>query len=320
MLPTVEVESPSRLHFGLLSFGAAGRQFGGVGAMVQRPGLRLRLTPAAAFEAAGPLCSRVAEFARRWARSAALPGPPACRIEVLDAPPQHVGLGTGTQLGLSVAAGLNAACGRGAVSPVELAASVGRGRRSAVGTYGFVHGGFIVERGKNPGETLAPLDFHCDLPERWRFVLVRPTGDTGLSGPDECRVFEQLPPVPPQVTARLVDEIRLHLLPAVFDEAFDAFGESLYRFGRTAGKCFAGRQGGPFNGPLLTRLVERLRAMGVAGVGQSSWGPTLFALSADEQSAVELKARLERCADEPLEVTIAAPSNTGAQVRVVAVS
>jgi ribulose-5-phosphate 4-epimerase/fuculose-1-phosphate aldolase len=34
--------------------------------------------------------------------------PPACRIEVLEVPPEHVGLGAGTQLALSVVAGLTA--------------------------------------------------------------------------------------------------------------------------------------------------------------------------------------------------------------------
>ena len=39
----------------------------------------------------------------------------------------------------------------------ELTRLTGRGRRSAVGTYGFVQGGFLVETGKVPGESLAPL-------------------------------------------------------------------------------------------------------------------------------------------------------------------
>ncbi|MEQ8786579.1 MAG: hypothetical protein RIC55_09785 [Pirellulaceae bacterium] len=313
----IEVTSPSRLHFGLLSFGGAGRQFGGVGAMVSSPGMTLRLTEAASFEAVGPHARRVVEFARLWARFESPPRPPNCRIEVVQAPPQHVGLGTGTQLGLAVAAALNAQGNRRGVSPEDLAASVKRGRRSAVGTYGFVHGGLIVERGKTAKEALAPLDFHGDLPADWRFLLVRPHGDAGLSGADECQVFDDLPPVPPHVTDQLTEELRRHLLPALLQSSFSDFSASLHRFGRLAGSCFAQRQGGPFNGPVLMRLVEQIRALGVEGVGQSSWGPTLFALLPDQATAEAIAEKLKREVTQPLSLTIAAPNNSGAEVRLL---
>src|SRR5262245_47692582 len=103
----VQVTAPSRLHFGLWSLAGAGRQFGGVGAMIEQPGLKLELAPAEQFVAGGPLADRAKRFAAHWAafHRAALP---ACEIRLLAAPPEHVGLGTGTQLGLAVAAGLNA--------------------------------------------------------------------------------------------------------------------------------------------------------------------------------------------------------------------
>ena len=46
------VTPPSRLHFGLWSLASpAGRQFGGVGAMVERPGLALVIEPGQRLEA-----------------------------------------------------------------------------------------------------------------------------------------------------------------------------------------------------------------------------------------------------------------------------
>ncbi|MEX0710858.1 MAG: hypothetical protein WD278_00825, partial [Pirellulales bacterium] len=42
----VHVTAPSRLHFGMLAFGQAGaRQFAGVGAMIDSPGVRLSIAP-----------------------------------------------------------------------------------------------------------------------------------------------------------------------------------------------------------------------------------------------------------------------------------
>ncbi len=44
----VRVVAPSRLHFGLLSFGhRAGRRYGGIGLMIDRPAVRLSLSGAA---------------------------------------------------------------------------------------------------------------------------------------------------------------------------------------------------------------------------------------------------------------------------------
>ncbi len=144
----IEVVAPCRLHFGLLSFGhSSRRQFGGVGVMVDGPAVRLSVTAAERFETTGPLADRARQFACCWAEHAGFPAGPssalACRIEIQSAAPEHSGLGIGTQLALSVAAALTAWFDRAPLPPAELAQSVGRGQRSAVGTYGFATGGLI---------------------------------------------------------------------------------------------------------------------------------------------------------------------------------
>jgi beta-RFAP synthase len=312
----VDVEAPCRLHFGLLAFGQReGRQYGGVGVMIDKPAIRLQVREARRFETAGPLADRAKQFARNWTQFVGLGAEPACRIDVRSAAAQHSGLGVGTQLGLSVAAGLNAWHGLPQPSPAELAISAGRGLRSAVGTFGFALGGLIVERGKLPGELIAPLDFHSPLPPQWRFVLIQPRSGPGLSGAAEKQAFEHLPSVPEEVTADLVREVRQCLLPAAVHADFEAFSASVYRYGRLAGLCFAPIQGGPYNGPLLTQLVERLRSWGITGVGQSSWGPTLFALLPDENRAQALMDRLsESMPAGSVTVSVAAASLGGATV------
>ncbi len=110
----------------------------------------------------------------------------------------------------------------------------------------------------------------------------------------------------------------LHLLPEAEAARFDKFSESLFRYGRLAGECFATKQGGPFASPRLAGLVETIRGLGVRGVGQSSWGPTLFALLPDEDAANDF---VERFRHEPdtndLDLLVTAPNNTGAQVEVL---
>jgi len=314
----VEVVAPCRVHFGLLSFGRpSGRQFGGAGVMVDQPALRLRVSAADQLETMGPLADRARDFACRWAEQAGLPGEPACRVEILATAPEHSGLGVGTQLALSVAAGLNAWHGRPQPEPAELALSVGRGQRSAIGTYGFAAGGLIVERGKLPGELISPLECRLPLPDAWRFVLVQPPAAAGLSGFAEQTAFDQLPPVPEEVTHELQAEIFREMLPSVREADFARFSASVYRYGRLAGLCFAAVQGGPYNGPQLSSIVDRIRALGVTGVGQSSWGPTLFALLPGEPQAREIVARLAaELPHEEVQLTIASPNNHGAEIAV----
>ncbi len=361
-VPVIEITAPSRLHFGLLSFGQpAMRQFGGVGAMIDQPGLRLRISPVERFAAEGFMSERVlATVERIWERlesdkrtgSHILPLPlgegrgeglvwqevphpnplpkgegiaqnslhttfahlPACRIEVLSAPAEHVGLGTGTQLSLAVVAGLNAFLGRQELEPAELAALAGRGERSAIGTYGFAHGGLLVETGKTAGEPLSPLDQRVALSGSWRFVLICPQDERGLSGEAERRAFRELPPVPPETTAALLREVFEELLPAAVEQDFERFSESLYRYGHVAGMCFATRQGGPFASPRAADLVRTIRNLGVRGAGQSSWGPTLFALLPSAAEANRLIDRLRQHLSAAESMLIAEPNNLGARI------
>ena len=310
------VTAPCRLHFGLFSFGnAARRQYGGVGAIIDQPRLSLRISQSAHFTATGPFVERVREFASRWSQWHQLAHEPACTIEVMSAPRMHVGLGVGTQLGLAIAAGLNAITEAPSVTPSELAGSVGRGQRSAIGTFGFLQGGLIVEEGKLPSETLAPLLRRTPLPDEWRFVLITPNEARGLSGQREHEAFRQLPPVPADVTEALMQEAQQTMVPAAREQHFESFCHSLHRYGRLAGSCFESIQGGPYNGQALEELVNNLTVAGYQGVGQSSWGPTVFVLTPDESAARELVRRVRDWPElTDAEIVISAANNCGASI------
>ncbi len=338
----VEVHAPTRLHFGLVSFaGQSRRGFGGIGAMVVPPVLRVRVSSARQFAVQGPLAARAEGIARELVRLGRLPAKLPCRIEVLEAPGEHRGLGVGTQLTLAVATALlgwfdrptadvSATDARVAdvrVTDVrnadvgELAVALGRGRRSAIGAHGFVHGGLLVDGGvgEPPGAArqIAPLVARVESPAAWRFVLLAPRDAEGLSGSVERAAFDRLPPVPDEVTAELCREILLGLLPAAIEADCDAFGESLYRYGRLAGSCYRSVQGGAYGSPRLEALVQRARELGARGVGQSSWGPTVYALLPEQAAAVHFVERLLQSPEgAQLSALIAAPDNTGAQVSV----
>jgi beta-ribofuranosylaminobenzene 5'-phosphate synthase len=315
-MPTVTVTAPSRLHFGLMNFGGdRARQFGGVGLMIDRPGMVLRIAAAEKFTTRGPLAQRIEEFARRWQTFHRFETLPACSAEVITAPREHTGLGVGTQLGMSVAAGLSRFVKLPEQTPIELATSVGRGQRSAVGAYGFVLGGLIAERGKLPGEPVSPLDCHLQLPAAWRVVLVCPRDFVGLASEDEVQAFARLPPVAEEVTGQLAHIAREEMLPAAARSDFDRFAAAVYEYGRLSGECFSTLQGGPYNGPRLAAIVARLQALGVVGVGQSSWGPTIFALQPTEYDAQALIAALSNCPEaRDCDLIVSCLSQRGASI------
>src|SRR5919112_1587835 len=59
---------------------------------------------------------------------------------------------------------------------VALARLTGRGLRSAIGTWTFGLGGFILEGGRRPGaEAIAPLIAHLPIPSDWRCVVAVPS-------------------------------------------------------------------------------------------------------------------------------------------------
>ena len=288
---SVFVEAPARLHFGVLDLrGSLGRRFGGLGAAIPSPSLLLEVSRTRdGVSAAGPDAARAAEFAGRFLAHHRLHQ--GAHLVVHRRIPAHSGLGSGTQLGLSVARALAELHGLPS-DPRELARAVSRGRRSAIGTWAFALGGFIVEGGRRPGhEGVAPLIGRYDVPERWRCVVAVPPGSPGLSGEAEAAAFEQLAPPPAPEVERVSHLVLMQLLPALVEDDLPSFGEALSAVQRITGAWFAPQQGGVFApGPGETLIRELLR-WGAAGVGQSSWGPAVYGLVEGSAAAAALAGR-----------------------------
>jgi beta-RFAP synthase len=302
------VEAPSRLHFGLLSLLADGaecwpgfgdapgvpvRSFGGVGLMIDTPSIALSVRPATEWRAEGSASARALQFAQKFVDEL----PPAERrpfhVLVERCPPEHVGLGTGTALGLAVARALAIELGHLEWSTLELAERVGRGERSAVGIHGFEHGGFIVEAGKLPNEAIAPLVCRQEFPDAWRVVVIQPGEPGEWHGDRERRAFAQLRRNSDAgLTETLCRLVLLGMLPALASADCDAFGEALYEFNARLGAVFAPVQGGTYGSRRAADVIAFLRAQGVHGAGQSSWGPTVFAVVSDVDRAVDLARRV----------------------------
>ena len=293
------LRTPSRLHFGLLSWGGANRrQFGGVGLMIDDPGLMISIEPALEWQADGALGIRVLEVSARVTQRLVAQGfmVPPCRFSICNSPREHVGLGVGTQLGLGVVRLLCEHVGKPQTSAIELAELAGRGLRSGIGLHGFVSGGLIVDGGRGESSiAIPPLLAHLNFPEDWSILVVIPTFATGLHGSTEARAFAELPPFPQPLVDRLCRLVLLGLLPAVAQCDLTGFGEALEELQAGVGQGFAPVQGGIFARPELEDIAVWLRNQGLVGVGQSSWGPTLYGFA--ENSTQDQKELLARLAD-----------------------
>ncbi|MCA9041874.1 MAG: hypothetical protein KDA65_16085 [Planctomycetaceae bacterium] len=294
MPSSLTLKTGSRLHFGPLSYRPhAGRHFGGCGVMISEPGIELhaRLSDKDQFvgesaERIGRFVTRVREyFQERFTV-------PSVHLETGRSLPSHVGLGSGTQLALAVAQSLAILSGQSNLPIEELARATGRGARSAIGINGFQRGGLFVDGGKRTDSELGTPIVRLELPAEWCFLIVRPTTLAGLHGDAEKVAFDQLGPMPEETTARLCKILVMDLLPSIVSADFSAASEALYAYGATAGEFFAPVQGGIFASPQMRELAELLQHEQITGVGQSSWGPTLFALMPHRELAEFWRNRL----------------------------
>jgi beta-RFAP synthase len=257
----------------------------------------------------GSQAERAAIFARR--ARAAFGHREGVELQVREAIPPHVGLGSGTKLGLAVARGVAELAGVPA-RPEELAEATGRAARSSVGCWTFAAPGLVVEAGVRESGRISPLVARHPMPERWRCVLALPIGDEGLSGDAEERFFSQLhehAASEPRVSRLLLTA----LLPGLVTEDIDEFGAALSEIQREIGSMFAARQGGVFH-PRAAPVVEALISLGVGAVGQSSWGPSVYGIVDSPERAVDVADELRAAVDAGTEVRMVDFDRRGVRV------
>jgi beta-ribofuranosylaminobenzene 5'-phosphate synthase len=288
-LSAVTVDAPARLHLGFLDPNASlGRGFGSIGLTIDAFGTRITAQRAEEQRIVGAhgdaQRARIAQFLDRL--HAAYGGPPVV-IEVHQAPRAHAGLGSGTQLALAVGTAFARLLGRSPAS-VELAALLGRGARSGIGTLGFDHGGLIVDGGPGAANRVPPMLSRLTFPEAWRILLIDDTHREGLHGEEERRALAALAPFPQALAAHLCHLVMMRVLPGVAEQDFDAFARGIGEVQRTIGQYFAPVQGGMFTSSAVAAALTALEPLDTpdtAGIGQTSWGPTGFAFFRSAQDA-----------------------------------
>ncbi len=340
----LQIRTGCRLHLGLMELKPGEPlRFAGLGLMLAEPSLSISFRRSSSqhellsYIDDAEVAKRIAhvvELRRRAGKTVA-----DCKIELLSELPLHNGLGAGTQLACATASGLElmeqlspAQFDQQAdswqsikefqseIQPRFLVELAGRGLRSAVGLHGFLHGGLILDNGYAPQESaglgLRTIDTSSvEMCAEWRVVLLWPSDATRISGPRETELIAELSKHHNPTRQSMHSLARRALDSANRGADFATFSTSIEQYMQLAAQLFAPYQGGMYNGPQITEAVECARTVGLRGVGQSSWGSTVFGFASNHAFAHQCYERIKSAHPE-WSVLISKAVSHGAQWRI----
>jgi beta-ribofuranosylaminobenzene 5'-phosphate synthase len=324
----VTVRAPGRLHLGFLDPAATlGRAFGSLGIVIDGFETVIEMAKAAdtsdAVTAATPPAQ--AELPRARALLERLRAATSCRaplrLHLRQVLPAHAGFGSGTQLALAIGRAFVQLNGLPPVDSATLARWGGRGLRSGIGIAGFDQGGLLLDGGPGADGAAAPLLARIALPPAWRIVVIQDTQAQGLSGLHESQAIAALPPLPQATAADICHQVLMRVLPGAACADFEAFAIGVTRMQQLLGEHFAAAQGGStYTSARVGEVARWLAANSERGaaIGQSSWGPTGFAVMAslaDAQAAVR-DAQAHGLAGDGLELRVVRALDRGATLEV----
>ncbi|MEC8337023.1 MAG: hypothetical protein VXZ84_02650 [Planctomycetota bacterium] len=282
--------------------------------MIDNPCLQISATRSGRWEISGPSNERAAQIVSAlWNDSDRLANPLSIRIE--KAPPVHAGFGSGTQLTMGIAAILSKFIEDENENMCDLATKLGRGARSLVGSNGFNSGGLILDRGQ--------CDMSCDgnsresethtMPEMWRWLTLYCNTQQGKSGDEERNAFARSKP-DPESRQELLAFIETDLLPSIASQDFYRFSHALGKYSERCGEIFADQQGGLYGSPFAEEAAAHLSRAGIVGFGQSSWGPTVFALFPDAGAAATFVETNHWLQNPDIRYCVSRSNNIGARI------
>jgi len=297
------------LHLGFIDLhGGTGRRFGSVGLALATPRLEFQIMPAETLTVEGADNTRIAYLVKAFDNQYHTRS--HCNIRVQQTIPAHKGLGSGTQTALAIGQGL-AKLHNLDIADSEIAMHLGRGRRSGIGIHAFGQGGLLVDAGVKAGG-MPTLIFRHPFPDRWRILLITRKGQDGLHGENERYAFKQLPQFSKSCAGALSRTVLMKLMPSVIEQDFASFSQAVHKLQNTMKDYFSSVEKQEVTTINSEGLLEYLSQQGIKGVGQTSWGPTVFAIMENQSQAEQLKAKLidYMHATRQLDAAISEPAET----------
>ncbi len=326
----ITVKSTARLHMGFFDLhGGLGRKFGSIGLSLAAPNIELSAVRSEKLGVSGFASNRAEEIARQLIAKLNLTKfniTGAVNLDIKQTMPEHAGMGSGTQFALTIGTAISQLYGLN-LNTAQIAELTGRGGRSGIGIAAFDQGGLLIDGGRShvskapPSQTVVsnlkvpPLIARYDFPEDWRILLILDNNQPGIHGEEELAAFKTLPIFPENLAAHLCRSVLMQAMPAMVEKDLAAFGYSIRELQMHVGDYFAPAQGGRYASKYVGAVLQHLEALGVVCFGQSSWGPTGFAVFENEELAQKYMLELKMKFTEPhLTWQICSANNKGSEV------
>ncbi|MHC1635231.1 MAG: beta-ribofuranosylaminobenzene 5'-phosphate synthase family protein, partial [Candidatus Methanospirareceae archaeon] len=255
------------------------------------------------------------------------------RIRILRNLPRHVGLGSQTQLSLSVAKAIMVSEGK-EYSTRELARIVERGGTSGIGVAAFDKGGFILDGGHVFGKDAKegdvktdflpssaskvpppPVLFQHPLPEDWFFVVAIPDVKRGAHGAEEVEIFKKYCPIRGEEVEKICRIVLMRILPSVIEKDIETFAESLTMLQYIGFK----KKEVELQHDIIKQLFSFFENLSL-GYGMSSFGPTTYAVVKGEGKARKIAEETRIFLENegfPSFVTYSNANNKGSEVKII---
>ena len=312
---TIQIISPARLHFGFLGINnnQSDNLLGGIGLSIDKFHTKITMKKNAKITVKGKSLNKASLFLNTFCRKKKIK--PNFFLNIEKSSPQHIGLGSGTQLALSIGRAVSDLSNLN-LNTKKIAQILNRSYRSNVGLMNFKHGGFLIDlKIKNKFFTNIDKVF---FPEDWKIILIKDTKQ-GLHGKNEVDAFKKIRSFPKINHIKLTDLVLFKIYPSLIEKNFDEFSKAVSKLQNVMGKYFNVFQNGVFSSLEVSNVLNFLKKENVSGYGQTSWGPTGFALFPSIKKAEEMKLKLKKrfSSCKNLEFIICSGKNSGADIQLL---
>ena len=309
----IQIITPARLHFGFLEINNnhPNNSFGGIGLSIDKFNTKIKVIKNLKTKVKGKSLDKASFFLNTFCKKKKIK--PNFFLNVEKSSPQHIGLGSGTQLALSIGKAISNLSNLN-LEIEKIAKILNRSDRSNVGLINFKHGGFLIDlKIKNKFFTNIDKVF---FPEEWKIILIKDSKQ-GLHGKNERDAFKKIKNFSKINNIRSIDLVLSKIYPSLIENNFNEFSKAITKLQNIIGNYFNVFQGGIFSSPAVENVLNFLKKENVLGYGQTSWGPTGFSFFSNikkaEQMKTKLKKRFSSCNN--LEFIICSGKNSGADIQ-----
>ena len=261
----LQIQANSRLHLGFLNLNCSQEySYGGIGVSIDKYPTILSISNSNKFTSnlSKKLNNQILKYLKNNNLSSNI------KVKCHESPMQHIGLGSGTQLKLSIEELIS--------KFYEINNEINifnRTYRSGIGFNSYKKGGFIVDcPKKNLNNNY--IIFKNTFPSSWKIILLFDSKKRGLYGKREKSFFS--PSKSNNLRKQLSDILINEIIPSVLHNDFDIFAKGLTKFQKLNYSFYSSIQKSIYSSIDIAEVIKNISKLFNVGVGQSSWGPTSY--------------------------------------------